>query len=250
MLPPRNEPETDSKSIPITYHMISDDSEEVAPKIKVVDARLAFKTFKDLIRPVEAHMTMGRTTGKKDDDFEVEYDFRLARFLLEFRSFRKNLKSSVEDFLEEDVEQLAKCVDYIDELSAKFALISKTGRFAGFCSVSVGDETVDGTKQLAIKTLYALMQSVDSIMTICIREDDEVHYQFSHAQRLLKIYKTPSGACDEETVKCYKEIADKLTKFVDSLDALSARFALIAKAGRKAGFCSVGDERAKKRARM
>jgi hypothetical protein len=249
MLPPRDEPETDSKSIPITYHMISDDSEEVAPKIKVVDARLAFKTFKELMRPVEAHMQIGRTTGTKNDD-EVEYDFRLAGFHLQLRSSRKNPKSSVEDFLEEDVEQLAKCVDYIDELSAKFALISKTGREAGFCSVSVGNETVDGTKQLAIKTLYALMQSVDSIMTICILEDDEVHYQFNHAQCLLKIYKTPSGEYDEESEKCRKEIADKLTKFVDSLDALSARFALIAKAGRKAGFCSVGDERAKKRARM
>jgi hypothetical protein len=267
----RDDPDTGSKSIPITYIMISDDSdsdsEQVAPNSKVVDAKLAFKTFKDLIHSVQTIMTNGRTTGS-DDPNHVDYDISYADMLLE--GSRKYPKSSIEDFDEEGVEEISKCVDYVNDLTAKISLMVKTGREAGFSSVS-GDETVD-EKRRALKPLYEIMQSVDSVSIVCIFEDEhELQYHFSHAQRMLETYQGWSAddsdeeesqssmeeKVDEEKEKeFFKEQAKKITKFLDSLRDVTAKFTLIVKAGREAGFCSVdksvGDESfsAKKRARM
>jgi hypothetical protein len=264
------DPDTGSKSIPITYIMISDDSEsdseEVAPNSKVVDAKLAFKTFKDLIHSVHAIMTNGRTTGS-DDPNHVDYDISHAKMLL--RESRKYPKSSIEDFDEENVEEISKCLDYINDLTAKISLMDKTGREAGFSSVS-GEETVD-EKRRTLKPLYEITQSVDSVSTVCIFEDEhEVQYNFSHFQRMLETYQgwsaddsdeEESHSSMEEKVdkekekEFFQEQAKKITKFLDSLPDVTAKFTLIVKAGREAGFCSVeseGDESfsAKKRARM
>ena len=268
----RDDPDTDTKSIPVTYHMVSDDSdsdsEEVAPNIKVVDARqLAFKTFDKLMQSVDATLTIGLTT----EDDEIQYDFDNVQYLL--ARWEKRSQTSIEEFDEEHVEELSKFVDSLDDLSAKLTLIAKTGREAGFCSStgeSVGDES-----QLAIKTFYELMQSVDSIVTISLTtEGDEVQYEFSNAQRNLRRYQgKPIEEFDEEHVEeleesqssieefdeervkeLSKELAKELAKFVDSLDDLRAKLTLIAKTGREAGFCSVesvgDDSSAKKRARI
>jgi hypothetical protein len=253
----RDDPDTDSKSIPITYIMVKDDS----------DAEMALKAFKDLIQSVDAIMTHGRTTGN-DDPNQVDYD--LGRAVMLLRGSRKYPKSSIEDFDEEAVEEISKCVDFVNDLTAKISLMVKTGRDAGFGDETVsGDETVDG-KRLALKTLYEIMQSVDSVGTICIFEDgDEVQYHFSHAQRMLETYQgwatddsdedesqSSVEAVDEEKEQeFFKEQAKKITKFLDSLPDVMAKFTLIVKAGREAGFCSVesvGDESfsAKKRAKM
>jgi hypothetical protein len=263
----RDDPDTDSKSIPTTYIMISDDSddsEEVAPNIKVV---VAFNTFKKLIQSVSAIMTNGRTTGNIDPNV-VDYDFSHVKMLL--RESKKYPKLSIEDFDKEEVEEISKCLDYINDFSAKISLMVKTGIEAGLSSVS-GDETYD-EKRREMKPLYEIMQSVDSVSSIFIDEDkNEVQYHFSHAQRMLETYFgwSPDDDSDEDESQSsvepvdaekekefFKEHAKKIAKFLDSLPGVTARCKRVVKAGREAGFCcsvkSEGNESfsAKKRARM